>query len=251
MLRIRHFVVALAVVFVVAVCTAEVGVPSIYKSPYVFLGCKTHCGSGCIAEYDGHVFVLTAAHLFKLGQEETKLLRVYDADKQPLGYAVPAYLDLDRDIAVAFVSFDKLADRYIRIGSFQVSKMSYSELRDAVGDDATFYGACGVGDWLDIGSCSPFQEKVTIARVHKGKLPSLEKPTTDKAAKESILITVKGGGWFGCSGGPLVYRGKVIGVCSVLENWPSSNPKTGTVYVNPLATLREWQAELKKCHRDH
>ncbi len=243
--------ILLAGVSVYAVLKPDAKAHNVYRSPYVLLERKLPAGgtvycSGSIVSYCGHTFILTASHLFwtmnpgnvrELPGDNYRWVNVYDSRHNFLGIASLLYNDASRDIAILGGTFDvyNLVQKY---GSFDLCPMTFEQLEDIVGEEVYFLGACEVGSWYNIKRLQPFSEKTVIARVTRSKISEgYDMP----AGSDMTCIFVKGGGWYGCSGGPLLYKGKVIGVCSMLENF---TPKTGTVYSSVEEVCREFLDSL-------
>jgi len=214
---------------------------NIYKSPYVllFIEKNNSWGSGCIVNYKKHSFIITATHLF-LNHERDKLLedsfcRVFDPMGNYIGLAKPVILDNDYDITVLFCDLETYLDLYRP--PLELKPTTHEELVSIVGEQGVIFGANLVGDWVEKPvPCMPFVTQVTISRVVKGKIQRLLKITNGEGDDRNELgdvdvvwVTVKGDIWYGCSGGPLVYNGKVIAIASMLENY---SPKTGGIYIS-------------------
>jgi hypothetical protein len=230
---------------------------NVYRSPYVLLERKSpaegtvYC-SGSIVSYRGHTFILTSSHLFwtmnpgnprELPGDNYRWVNVYDARHNLLGVASLMYNDASRDIAILGGTVESygLVHKY---GSFELSPMTMEQLEDIVGEEVYFLGACEVGSWYNIKRIQPFSEKTIIARVTRSKI---SEGTDLPAGLDMTCIFVKGGGWYGCSGGPLLYKGKVIGVCSMLENF---TPKTGTAYSSVEEVCREFLDKLPEVNAE-
>lgn len=211
------------------------------RSPFVILHSKFGTGSGFLCKYGGNVFIMTARHVIMGSVSPLKTVECFDCAGNRIGVATPWLIDDYRDIALCLAS----GDTYSRLPyqPFEVADMSVEQLKSLAGQDAWYHGTAGVGEWLRFNSFgfAGFSERTTIVRVVpvKHNLRMLDTPF-DKGLlddqKDMVMITVKGGVWYGCSGGPLVYDGKVIGVCSMVENF---TPKAGAVYIYPGHSLKE------------
>lgn len=216
---------------------------NISRIPYVMLHSKVGTGSGFLCRYAGTIFIMTARHVVDDGNGGLlKLVDILDSRGEKIGYAVPWRDDPYRDIALCLATGEAYA--HLTGQPLEIADMSVDELKGLIGLDAWYHGAAPVGDWLCInrlGICG-FSERVTIVRVSETKhnitklLSMYGNAELGDDTKDVILITVKGGVWYGCSGGPLLYDGKVIGVCSMVENM---TPKAGGVYIYPKQTLIE------------
>lgn len=255
-------VLASALVFLAlccAICCCIKGKPesnyeSVYKAPYVVIrkvfdnGMSVH-GSGFFVSYKGKVFVMTAAHVVdcedfnkRLGVKADNRFVLLDAKMKPIGEAAATFVDRDRDVAILYCDMGSYA-HVSKFGFLHVSNANLKQLEDMVGSTCIYHGLCSVGPWSSEYVGVPFltfTERVTLSRVYETKLKfSYDEDINQK--KTVIVITVKGGGWFGCSGGPLLDKnGYVIGVASHLEESPINNTKTGCNYVSPLYSLKEF-----------
>lgn len=249
--------VLFASVSVYAALKSDAKAHNVYRSPYVLLERKSsaegtvYC-SGSIVSYRGHTFILTASHLFwtmnpgnirELPGDNYRWVNVYDARHNFLGVASLLYNDASRDIAILGGTSEayKLVQQY---GSFDLCPMTLEQLEDIVGEEVYFLGACEVGGWYNIKRIQPFSERTIIARVTRSKISDGD---DIPAGSDMTCIFVKGGGWYGCSGGPLLYKGKVIGVCSMLENF---TPKTGTAYSSVEEVCREFLDKLPEVNAE-
>lgn len=262
---------------------------NIYKSPYVLLLHKTAkvACSGFLCKVDDDVFIITAKHYFDAirqasglqhdsqeadeeqcddcesadksdkaitaGTSPVLLSQCYDARLQYVGYAYPVWEHGDYDIAICAMSF-RMSEYCGRVGAFHPALWSYDDLLQRAGDDVYFLGACSVGDWffqspirgLHV-SIAPFVDKTVIARVTRGVLQF-----EGRAKNVVTFITVKGSGWYGCSGGPLVHAktGLVLGQACCLEEFPSYNCKTGVVYISLTEPLKAFGEHLARLRQD-
>lgn len=229
---------------------------NVYRSPYVLVhfssGPWSMYGSGFIVKYKEHKFLVSANHVLtthlELGrrgvlgiEEQPPIYKLLDArNRRIIGLATPFYFDEDRDIAFALVSLS-LSEHLCKPDYFEPAMYTFEQLQDLVGTDVYYHGACSIGGWVGLNGIFPFTERVTIARVLRSKMWKVDRNGNEVPSdKDSVLITVKGGVWYGCSGGPLLTSdGKVLGVASCLEEHPIQNTKTGAHYVSLRETLVE------------
>lgn len=205
---------------------------NVYRSPYLILKSHTGVGSGFVAKYKDFAFVMTAAHVVEDGSG----LFVYDSKNQFLGAIKPLHIDKDRDLAICVATY-KVYKNNEKWNFMEFQDYSLEELEDIVGEDVFFHGLTNVGWWFTDRPFLPFTERTNLARVTRTKIKLNPEHSN---AKECTILTVKGSGYYGCSGGPLLYKGKVIGVCSMLEQFPNQYPKAGTLYIYPFDTLKEF-----------
>lgn len=227
-------------------------IKNIYHSPYVmitksFRDGRSLYGSASFIRYKGKIFLSTAAHCVDVEHFKSQLgiddddnrFLLLDPKGNLIGEAVPAFIDRERDVAFAYTNLDIY--EYVKSRGFFIPYKG--NLEDLVGEECYYMGLCSVGPWFSSVPLS-FMEKVCISRVVTTEIENLK---GERSSNKSTVITVKGGGWFGCSGGPLVYKGEfILGVASHLEESPYRNPKTGVNYISILDSLIDFLGEEDK-----
>lgn len=216
---------------------------SLYSQPYVIVLGNNYSGSGVLVDYNGYKFIVTAYHV--VSGNETHMLVNCDGGK--LGLSTVAYTDKDRDLAILHCSLE-VYEKMAHVSYAQIADLSYEQLRQLTGREAYAYGMSGIGDWNSLNKLAAFVDKVTISRVDRG-CPRRDDDSVP--SKESVMITVRGFMWYGCSGGPLFYDGKLIGVASFFDQYPGINRNAGIVYVYPLDTIKEWFSSIADLEKSY
>lgn len=209
---------------------------NVSTTPFVILDSKSGSGSGCLVTYKGRTFILTAYHVYHMTGD--KPMSVLNYKNEQIGYATKWLADKSRDIVLLLAT----AETYQQLPEpLPVSERDVSEYEGLIGRDVVYHGHVDVGEWLGIGrNIAAFTECTCLSRVHVADVDlSAEMDNKDSSCfnkKKTLMLTIKGAVWYGCSGGPLIMNGEVIGVCSCIENF---SPKAGGVYINPLWSLQE------------